>query len=146
MHSVFCHAVRGSTVWALQLDLQTHARKGSTAVRTWKQFILKILSCSPPSPPAEAQLEEMGQDTFRPRGARTRLEVDQEFQGETGQILGTETLWGLLTDKPHHTQEIPWAENSKRLRVYLEVADSLALSLLFLGILTWASVAVISFF
>jgi len=41
-----------------------------------------------PSPlSAGPQLEEMGQDTFRPRGARTKLEVDQEFKGRLGEYL-----------------------------------------------------------
>lgn len=144
MHSIFCHAVKGSTVWALQLDLQTHARKGSTAVRTWKQFILKILSCPPR--PRRGTIRGSGAGYLQTKGSQNKAGSGSGVQGDTGQILGTEPLWGLLTDKTHHTQEIPWAENSKRLRVYLEVADSLALSLIFLGILTWASVAVISFF
>lgn len=50
-HSIFCQAGKGRRV------LQTHARKATTAVKTWKEFILKISLPHCPNPTSTQTLQ-----------------------------------------------------------------------------------------
>lgn len=106
-----------------------------------------------------ATIRGNGAGYIQTKGSQNKAGSRSGVQGETGQIFGRVTLWGLLIDKPRQTQEILWAENSERLNVHLKVAYPPALSLLCLcvclgprqrnwarRILPWTSVAVFSFF